>query len=280
MTDKPRLRDVTVCAADSVNPRLAARALEICLDRCEFAEGILFSDVAVSGSFRHVAIDRLTSLDDYSRFCLYGMPKLIDTPFVLIVHWDGYVIDPAAWRPAFRKYDYIGALLHPTDGTAPYVGNGGFSLRSRKLMKLLPSLTMIPGHGEDRLICQTFRPALERQGIRFAPVKVAETFAYESRSSAQATFGFHGLPNLWRHEDDAAALDFIGAMRPQDLASFGVYGLIISAMQNGRLALARAVYDRLRVDRSPEAIEGLMARQIPRTLVVETIRKLEALAPG
>ena len=52
-----------------------ARALEICLDRCDFADAVLFSDTSVAGRFRCEKIDKLSPLADYSDFCLRGMPR-------------------------------------------------------------------------------------------------------------------------------------------------------------------------------------------------------------
>src|SRR5688572_12154025 len=88
---KLRLKDVTVAVADTIHPDLAARALEICLDRCEFADAVLFSNVAVPGRFRSEPIAPLRSLNDYTRFCLQELPVRIATGSVLLVQWDGYV---------------------------------------------------------------------------------------------------------------------------------------------------------------------------------------------
>ena len=66
------------------------------------------------------------------------LKKYIDTDFCLIIQGDGFVIHPENWTDEFLKYDYIGA---PWRNLAHYsfirVGNGGFSLRSKKLLKIL-----------------------------------------------------------------------------------------------------------------------------------------------
>jgi hypothetical protein len=83
------------------------------------------------------------------------------------------------------------------------VGNGGFSLRSKKLhqvLKRLPGISTL--YPEDHRICRTYRPQLERLGIRFAPEQLARRFSIEGishlhRPRAENTwtteFGFHGL---------------------------------------------------------------------------------------
>ena len=103
----------------------------------------------------------------------------------------------------FLKYDYIGA---PWPHFAFHkVGNGGFSLRSRRLMQAVePLLTqqdfLIP---EDIVICRKYRRQLERDSsIKFAPVSVAEKFSQELSVRDHPTFGFHGytlLPIVYRH---------------------------------------------------------------------------------
>ena len=272
---RPRLPEVVVCAADSVYPRLAARALELCIDRCDFADAILFSDTAVSGRFRHVAIDRLKSLADYSRFCLSDLPRLTDAPFVLVVQWDGYVVDPSAWSSAFLNYDYIGAAIYLAEGGV-VVGNGGFSLRSRKLLDALLKLPLLAGVAEDRAICLTYRPVLERDfGIRFAPLKAAERFSYEVRHPAHRTFGFHGLPNLWRHEDDATIVAICKSLPPAVLLSFNSFGLMLASLQHDRVALAGALYALMRTGRSMEEILAIVAKWLPVGNVRPMIERLE-----
>jgi len=199
---RPNLRDVTVCAADTVAPRLAARALELCLDRADFADAILFSDRPVAGRFHNVAIAAMTSMDAYSSFCLTGMARHIATDFALVVQWDGYVVHPEAWSNEFRQYDYIGAPFLD-GGHTPIMGNGGFSWRSRKLLKALACLPPQPGVPEDMVICHHQRGRLETEfGVRYAPDMVARRFSHDVQRPAAATFGFHGARNFLRYEDE------------------------------------------------------------------------------
>lgn len=264
---------MTVCAADCVTPDLAARALERCLDRCDFADAVLFSDTSVAGRFRHEKIEKLRSIADYSDFCLRGMPKMIDTPFVLVIQWDGYVVDVSAWANAFRKYDYIGGVIHQTQGNV--VGNGGFSLRSRKLLKALPAL---PGSrlNEDIVICRMFRETLETKfGIRFAPEKIAERFSYEDQYPGKATFGFHGPPNFWRHESDAEVLHICKRMGDRWLTSFYFYGLLQELLSHDRVGLAKSLYSLARKARSASVLKNVMAPSVPRHQVGLVLDLLE-----
>ena len=273
---RPVLSEVTVCAADSVSPELAARALDLCMERCTFAEAILFSDVPAAGNFRHVAISPLTSLDDYSRFCLKDMGQHIRTAHALIVQWDGYVVDAAAWDRRFRNYDYVGAPIY-RDGRV-VVGNGGFSLRSRKLMRALTKLPTMPGVNEDWTISEILRPTLERDfGIRFAPPQVAAHFSYEQRHPGKPTFGFHGQSNFFRHESDDAVLAIYARLPETALMSLNGFGLIVTSLRAGRDDLARALYARLRGVADTDAILRRLSREVPAEIVRATI---DALEPG
>jgi hypothetical protein len=274
-----RLREVTVCAADSASPALAARALARSVERCEFADAVLFTDAAVAGPFRTVVIEPLRSRADYSRFILKDLPAHVATPYVLVVQWDGYVVDPAAWDPEFLRYDYIGAKwAWHSDGFT--VGNGGFSLRSRRLLDAGadPRVSLDSGLGEDKILCRLYRRPLEAEfGLRFAPEPVADRFSHERAPSPGATFGFHGLYNLWQYEDDAE-LVALAARVPDAVLGAEEYGeLLAHCFARERLLASDAFYARLRARRSPEEIEAQLAAAIREgDFIARCVRESEA----
>ena len=80
------------------------------------------------------------------------------------------------------------------------VGNGGFSLRSKKLLEL-PSKLNIPWRwyygycNEDGFISVYNRHILESNGCKFAPVDIAILFSHETEfeeTKGIVPFGFHG----------------------------------------------------------------------------------------
>jgi len=107
------------------------------------------------------------------------------------------------WNNDFLQYDYIGAPwrknIYFTDTGDPVrVGNGGFSLRSKKILNAFNDLKIklsndITKYNEDGIICIYFRKELEKMNITFAPVSVASKFSCEQRlsDSELETFGFH-----------------------------------------------------------------------------------------
>ncbi len=241
-----QLRDITLCAIDCVTPALAASALDRCLAHCDFGEALLLSDTEAPTDARWTPIEPLRSIGAYNDFLLRRLVEHVRTPHVLVVQWDGFVIDPGAWRAEFLQYDYIGARWpwHPT-GTD--VGNGGFSLRSRRLLEALAAPGMpkidVP---EDDLIARHLRPVLEKaHGIRFAPAEIADRFAYERGEPQRPTFGFHGLFNLWRHLDDSEVLAMLDRLSPRTCLSREFVELQVTYLQQRKYRMVGAMYRRM-----------------------------------
>lgn len=190
--------DTTLVCVDCRYYDLAAHALERSLACCSFERALFLTDAeARVEGVETVRIAPIASAEQYSRFMIRGLGRYVETQFVLVVQYDGYVLSGAAWSPEFQRYDYIGA---PWKGAAggPAVGNGGFSLRSRKLLRALADPRLERLHPEDIAICRTYRSLLEREhGIRFAPAELAARFSFETLAPAGPTFGFHGIDHLY-----------------------------------------------------------------------------------
>ncbi|HVY20414.1 MAG TPA: DUF5672 family protein [Bauldia sp.] len=278
MTEKLRLPDVTICAADSAFVDLTVRALMRSMDLCAFGDAILFSDVARAGPFRHVPIAPLRSIADYSRFVLRDLVDHVTTSHILVVQWDGYVVDPAAWKRAFLKYDYIGSVwLDQPEHLS--VGNGGFSLRSRRLMQTVRQLPHLAGYNEDVVIGRTYRAIMERDnGIRFAPSKIAGLFAHEYKIEAGVpTFGFHGVENLSRYTTDDELTDICKALDMARLHPEKMLILAATCSGDGHPKAAEVVYRGLRKLRSPIIIHRVLVDQLGHVAGDQVFHNLEAM---
>lgn len=197
------LPEVTLCCVDTAYHALSLRALEASRRDIRFARTLLLTDALPAGvvlpdGVELVAIPRIVSRDGYSQFVLKSLAPYVETAHVLLIQWDGYVVNADAWDPAFLDCDYLGAKwFWHDDGMR--VGNGGFSLRSRRLLQALadPAITLIDV--EDETICRHFRPRLERDhGIRFGSEALADRFSFEVSPPVGRPFGFHGLFNFCR----------------------------------------------------------------------------------
>ena len=197
------LPGVTLACVDTLNHALALRALDRSRRDLHFARTLLLTDrvpgnVDVPAGIELAKIAPLASRDDYSRFVLKSLAHHVDTPHMLLIQWDGYVVNPAAFEPSFLECDYIGAKWFWFDD-GMRVGNGGFSLRSRKLLTALQDPRIDLVGAEDITIGRAFRPLLEREhGIRYASEALADRFAFEAAYPAGLPFGFHGLYNFCR----------------------------------------------------------------------------------
>jgi Flp pilus assembly protein TadD len=240
------LPGVTLCCIDTANHALAARALRRSAVGIRFARSLFLTDRRVDEPDIEVrTIAPLASRDDYSQFVLASLLDHVDTPHVLLVQWDGYALNPEAWRGDFLDCDYIGAKwFWAPEGQR--VGNGGFSLRSHRLLEALRDPRIVLTEAEDVTIGRTFRTLLEREhAIRFATESQADQFAFEAAYPIGLPFGFHGLYNFCRvvPEDELAALvvHFTPAIaRSPQLAQLGRNCLAL-----GQWRAAAAVFQRI-----------------------------------
>jgi hypothetical protein len=169
-----------------VQPDKAKKAMDKCKEYFDFGGEVFITD------------PQINSRQAYSKFILQELHKYIHTDFVLIVQWDGYIINPDAWKPQFLEYDYIGAVW-PWHPRGLRVGNGGFSLRSKVLCQLTANPQFVyTDQNEDDLICHVNRDYLVSNGIKFAPEELAREFSFERELSDIKTFGFHGDFNFER----------------------------------------------------------------------------------
>src|SRR5687768_728738 len=215
---KPDLSSVTLVAVTSISLAATVRALERSMAQADFGAVLLLSDrepdAARPGS-EWRRIRRIASREQYSWFMLRELAAHIATPFALCVQWDGYALNGARWSEAFLEYDYIGAPWPQFDDDYR-VGNGGFSLRSRKLLQASAKLPVRPGDAEDIAICRTHRRRLEKEaGVRVAPEEVARAFSFERLPRTGAEFGFHGVFNIQSVEGDREFAELLASLDPR-----------------------------------------------------------------
>ena len=243
------LAQVTLCAVDTRAPALAAQSLLRSMSQVDFGRVCLFTEgwrpaVALPG-IELIDIGPIRSGADYSRFVLRDLPGHIHSSHVLITQWDGFVLHAQAWTDEFLLHDYVGAVW-PDEGEARNVGNGGFSLRSRRFLAagLDPRITQF--HPEDQVMCRDQREFLEAvHGVSFAPAALARRFAYENETPGGLTFGFHGPYNLPDSLDEPTMTAWLEQLPPDFFRS-----------RDAR-RLARALLKR----RMPRAARQLISRR-------------------
>ena len=187
---------IDIVSINCLTPDQSIKALDYSTNSLLFNNSFLFTDKKIESS-RHkiINIEKFNDLDDYSNFML-TLNEYISSEHVLIVQDDGYVINPNLWSDEFLKYDYIGAPW-PTayswrkrwsdkkyknaskNSKKNRVGNGGFSLRSKKFLKYASNFESCNGIAEDVFLCLVNYDKAIENDIKFAPLEVALKFSYE-----------------------------------------------------------------------------------------------------
>ena len=99
-------------AISSVHLYETVRALLYSMRGIEYGDVLLLSHHKpryLPKKIRFERIGELKNIDDYSHFCIYELGKHIWTDYALIVHHDGFVVNPSSWQDSFLQYDYIGS---------------------------------------------------------------------------------------------------------------------------------------------------------------------------
>jgi hypothetical protein len=185
----------------------------------------------------------IKTTNDYSDLLLTGIGQYVDSSHVLIIQWDSFVTHPELWGNEFLSYDYIGPVW-PHHPETP-VGNGGFSLRSKKLLDIIKEPGFVKKHPEDYCICADNREFLDLHKIKIAPVSIAEQFAVE-RTLWHKAFGFHGFFNFARVLNDDELKIFINILPKNYLSGLDAYELIDSLRRQGRISLAKEIAEKVR----------------------------------
>jgi hypothetical protein len=203
------MKKITVVAITSTDHELTKFSIEKTLENTPNVEDILvFSDKKILDYGKFVELSTPFTWEDYNQFRLKEVGKYLETEFVLFIEYDGMATNKNSWSDEFFKYDYIGAPFKKQmfGENINQVGNGGFSMRSTKLMKILSEDKNIKLKTfnflfsevgiEDGTICVEYEKYLrQKYNIDFSPTSLASCFGCEWENTLDS-FGFHGLWNL------------------------------------------------------------------------------------
>ncbi|QWD87244.1 hypothetical protein AOC06_01290 [Polynucleobacter paludilacus] len=240
------LSSVTLLCVETRDPKLAEWAIERCLQGVQFAKVILFTDLeridTRQPGIEYVQAPVINNTKDYSLFLLQGIEPHVQTSHALVIQWDSFIIHPDLWREEFLQYDYIGPVW-PHHPQTP-VGNGGFSLRSKRLLQAIKLPGFVPKHPEDYCIAADNQEFLKRHGIQIAPKEIAEQFAVE-RTHWHEAFGFHGFFNFARVLDDVSLKQFLAMLPTSYLGGLDTYDLVTYLLEQNRMMLAKQIIENI-----------------------------------
>jgi hypothetical protein len=262
------LSAITLLCVETRDPALAHFAIQKCTQQACFGKIVLITDLAKLSSqsddrarnqgedqeknskvarlqvVEYVQAPSIKTTKDYSDLLLTGLRQYVTGTHVLIIQWDSFILHPELWTNDFLQYDYIGAVW-PHHPDTP-VGNGGFSLRSVKLLEALESPANSRRHPEDFCICVDNKATLENQfGIQFAPENIAEQFAVE-RSEWHPAFGFHGFFNFGKALSPEELGAFLELLPDSYMGGVDTYDLIDYLIESKNKVLAESIWKRVK----------------------------------
>ncbi len=195
-------------AIDNSTHELTRLALEDTLAQIDPRQVLILTDspekIRISGvGYRHFDGGYIQAMQEL----WYTVPPLLEAEHYIWIQWDSWVLDATRWEDAFLDYDYIGAPWPVDEGSfwdrlgytaSNRVGNGGFCLRSTKLMRFLCMRPQLPlWLPEDDGICRKHRKVLDDAGFTWAPTDLATRFSFEfTAPPPEGTFGFHAAHNI------------------------------------------------------------------------------------
>jgi len=208
---KIQLPDVTLIAVSSVEIEGTIFSLETSSRYIDFGKIVIVSHEKPKELPEKITYEKCPKLDGINPWNLYmfhNLGKHFQTSHCLVVHADSWVLNPTEWKDSWLQYDYIGApwpvcydaYICKETGEHVRVGNGGFSLRSKKLVNTplehnMPLLEEEGWYNEDGNICVYHRQKMLELGIKYAPVEVAAKFSFENNVvenfGINKFFGFH-----------------------------------------------------------------------------------------
>ena len=203
------MKDVTIAAVAGTKAIETLKAIKYSMKKLEFERAILITPEDIQDDQVEIIKCEPLNYEQYNHFVVYRLYDYINTTHCLLVQNDGYVVNPEQWKSEWMQYDYIGALWplpHDTfsfrdpKGNIQRMGNGGFTLRSKKLLETAKELNLewkqyYGFYHEDGFICCHNREQYESVGCKFAPINIAAQFSHESNVEENLKyipFGFHG----------------------------------------------------------------------------------------
>ncbi len=178
------------------------KAIQYSVREIEFNNVYFFTNEDIDTNFNIIKIPKFSDIIDFNNFTL-DLNNYVVSEFALLIQHDGHIVNPSQWKDEFLNYDYIGAPW-PSDNkwnnrwrsypeemastiisnlSLNRVGNGGFSLRSKKFLEYASGFKRDfkeNGVPED-IFLNVYNYKLAKDfGIKYPPVSTALDFSCET----------------------------------------------------------------------------------------------------
>lgn len=244
-----RLPEVTLVCVQPRVPALGLATLRHCMRDIRFAQVLLFTDpMAIRERPDGIEVKglRLDSPQAHADFMLRGLVHYLQTSHLLLVQWNGFVLDAKQWDPAFQLYDHVSAPVDP-GASARGARASSFSLRSRRLLQAMQDPAMVIRPPEDHCLLHLNRQRLEQvHDVRFAPSELARRFSFDHLRPDGPTLGFQGLHNLPRVLQPDAMRRLVRSLPDELVAGQAGQMLCQGLISQGQLVVARMLIERRR----------------------------------
>lgn len=212
-----RVKEVTLLAVSSILIPETIRALQ------KSSEGFRWGAVKLISHERPENLPedigfgycpKIENIMDFNHYVFRDLTEHVETSHCLMIQHHGYVLNYWMWNDFWLDWDYIGAIwpLVPdtyiaNNGEIVRNGNGGFSLRSKKIMDMprfkdWELLQQRGWYNEDGNLTVYRRKEMLEEGIKYAPAEVSARFSYENPVEENnfgniPTFGYHRNASPW-----------------------------------------------------------------------------------
>ena len=202
-------KNVSLVAIGSTRIKETHLAIRKCCSLATFSSVLYFTDknnIGHDDCVKYIEIPKIKSKLEYQSFVVKDFPNYVlphlNKSHILNISWDGFIVNPNAWKNYFLEFDYIGApwVKEASPILAGHCGNGGFCLKSRKFLEAQDSIEDLRQYTpaieryEDVTLSFHFRKKFESLGCSYAPVFVGNEFSTEHGNyDKHKSFGFHNL---------------------------------------------------------------------------------------
>jgi hypothetical protein len=194
MLDLPQ---VTLLFVETRAHKITKRVIDDAMSKINFGDILIYTDkpdlIPIEGA-RYIEVPDFPDKKSAGQFYYQFAMREVKTDFALMLEWDAGVKDVANWRWEFLDYDYIGApwKVRPQEENSMDVGNGGFTLMSKRLGHFLAENQKNFPVYTDWDLCRNQRKHLEQLGFKWPRRDVATKFAWElTKLPPGGVFGFH-----------------------------------------------------------------------------------------
>jgi hypothetical protein len=204
-----KLNDVTLISVSGIKSQETLDSMLYSCRGIEFADVVLVTPEKLENvpNFVHIHPCRPLDYMGYNEYVFSELWKDVSTEFCLLVQNDSKVVRPWLWNDNWRRFDY-GAAPWPirensyiaNDGVRMRVGNGGFALRSQKLMRtpMEKGMFLKEEQGfwhEDGNICCYWHKEMVDAGIKYMDLDSAIRFSFETLMPEN-----RGIPSFGQHK--------------------------------------------------------------------------------